>query len=562
MKTSPSKPDLMSEPPEPPEPAPSRAESPLAAARATAVTLLAELMFDEDAELTKSPGSVGALTRNTGGRGGDRVKRLQAVKALGQAINSQTSGDLATAAQQYEAALRAGLDSPLVCLVLGALYSQLGQRSRAIPWLQRATAHEAVGVGALYGLGQAQHEEHHAAEAMASLLEALKRLDQQQVSPGRADALAEAYENISDGLQNAAPESLEPVVTGILEFLSGDNWEERLSQARRQMDGAAGDGQVTPLADLMAVPGASQAVDALRRIETHMSRRMWATAMEEAYLALTHSPTHLPLHIRMAEILTADNKLEAAVEKYLAVAGAYRIRGELARATRILQQVLRLSPLDVSVRSQLIELLVAQRKYAEALEHFVDLADTYYQLADLESAHNTYSDALLLAQDHDLEQAWGVRILHKLGDIDLQRLNWREAQQVYEQIKALAPEDHSARATLIDLLFRLGESRQAVAELDQYLRQLLTAQNTAQAIGLLEELLEAQPDDLNLIARLARLYQDAGRRDDAIAQYDRLGELQLQSGQTAKAADTIRAILSLKPADASAYQKLLEEIQR
>ena len=149
-----------------------------------------------------------------------------------------------------------------------------------------------------------------------------------------------------------------------------------------------------------------------------------------------------------------------------------------------------------------------------------------------------------------------------MGDIDLQRLNWHEAQHVYEQIKALAPADEPARATLIDLLFRLDSGKPALAETDSYLRQLLTARNTAAAISLLEEMVETHSKEAGLVARLGRLYQDTGRRTEAIAQYDRLGELQLQAGQTAQAADTIRTILSLKPDDPAAYQQLLNELQQ
>jgi len=63
------------------------------------------------------------------------------------------------------------------------------------------------------------------------------------------------------------------------------------------------------------------------------------------------------------------------------------------------------------------------------------------------------------------------------------------------------------------------------------------------------------------VARLGRLYQDTGRRAEAIAQYDRLGELQLQAGHTAQAAETIRTILTLQPDDPGAYEQLLGELQ-
>jgi tetratricopeptide (TPR) repeat protein len=283
--------------------------------------------------------------------------------------------------------------------------------------------------------------------------------------------------------------------------------------------------------------------------------------MEEAYFALSHSPTHLPVHMRMAEILAGENKLPAAIDKYATVAETYRMRGEPGRATKVLQQVLRLSPLDTDRRSDLIALLVEQRQIMPALQQFVDLADTFYQLADLDHARTTYADALLLAEQHDASVEWRVRLLHKLGDIDLQRLNWREAQGVYEQIRDLAPDDHSARATLVDLLYRLGNPRQALAELDAYLRRLLASGAPGTAVELVEELLEGQPDEPALVARLARLYQDTGRRQEAITTYDRLGELQLQAGEKPQAAETIRAILTLGPDEPDPYRQLLEELE-
>jgi tetratricopeptide (TPR) repeat protein len=535
--------------------------SPLTDAQAQALGQLAEMLFEEDAELAKKSGSVDALTRGTGKLPGDQTRRTLAMKYLAQAIGLHTGGDTAAAITQYENALNNGLESSAVSLVLGAL--QLG-RDRPADAIRRFTAamqHEEFGVGALFGLGQAETKLGQFRDAVNHLLEALKRIDQQSVPPDKQDALAETYESLWDGLQHATPEELTPIAGNVIQFLTGEDWRERVAQARRQLDSSALDGQTAPLADLLAVPGASEVVESLRRIEAYMNKKRLATAMEEAFFALTQSPAHLPIHIRMAEILTAENKTQAAIDKYKMIAETYRARGELVRAARITQQVLRLSPLDVAMRSWLIGLLVEQHKTEEALQQFFDLAETYYQLADLESARNTYADALMLAQQNNVGPAWSVKLLHKLGDIDLQRLNWHEAQHVYEQIKALAPEDEAARATLIDLLFRLDSGKQALAETDSYLRQLLTTRNTAAAITLLEEMVETHPQESGLVARLGRLYRDTGRRSEAIAQYDRLGELQLQAGQTPQAAQTIRTILALKPDDPSAYQQLLNELQ-
>ena len=536
-------------------------DSPMHAARSVALGLLAELLFDDQVESGKGSTSIGALMSGAGKVRGDQAKRAQALRALGQAIDSQTTGDAQAAIGHYQAALNAGLESPVVNFVLGALQLDERKRGEAIKWFKRAVQHEAVGVGALYGLGQAEYHEGQLKPALTHLLDAMRRLDRDMVPASQQEALDEAYEALADSLQTNDPQAAAPIVTGLLKLMSGDGWEERLRQAREQLDEAGVDGTPAPLADLLAVAGAGDAIDSLRSIEAHMREGLWATAMEEAYFALGRSPTHLPIHVRMAEILSAENKPQAAIDKYSAVAETYRIRGEPARAARMMQRALQLTPLDVSMRTWLIELLVQQGKVNEALQQYHDLADTYYQLADLEAARNAYSEGLLLAEKQRSGADWRLRLLHKIGDIDLQRLNWREAQRVYEQIRDVAPDDHSGRATLIDLLFRLDNHSQALAEIDSYLRRLLANGSLAIAVNLLEEVNQAQPDEPPVVARLARLYQDSGQRLLAIHQYDRLGELQLQAGQSVQAAETIRTILALEPEDPSGYQQLLAELQ-
>jgi tetratricopeptide (TPR) repeat protein len=479
---------------------------------------------------------------------------------LGQAINNQSNNNTEAAVNNYEQAINAGLDHPMVNFALGMLYLDLNRTADAIKYLRTLVANNDVGMGALYGLGQAYYHEGKTREALTSLLEALKRLDVQLVPPERQEALSETYETIAESLLRSAEADRAKLVENLAKFLSGEGWEERARQARKQLDAGAEDGQVTPLADMLASAGSDQVVESLRRVEEYIGKRYWNTALEEAYYALQFSPTHLPVHIRIAEILVAEQKQDAAIAKYATIADAYQIRGETLRAAKIMQQVLRLSPLDVKMRTKLIELLMEQGQSDEALNQYLDLADTYYQLADLESARTTYAQALTLAQK-STTPTWSVRILHAMGDIDLQRLSWREALRIYEQIKMLAPGDAKANMTLIDLYFRLGNSKQAIVQLDDYLRHLMSAGKAVQAINLLEELVGNQPQERALVARLARLYQDQGRKAEAIAQYDRLGEMQLEAGEKTQAVETIRTIIALGPDNPAGYQQLLAQLQ-
>src|SRR5262249_55085752 len=131
--------------------------SPLTAAQEDALGQLAEMLFEEDAELAKKSGSVDALTRGTGKLRGDQARRSSAIKHLGQAISLQTAGDLDAAITQYENALNNGLESASANVVLGGLLLTRDRPADSLRRFNAAVQHEQLGAGALFGLGQAEN---------------------------------------------------------------------------------------------------------------------------------------------------------------------------------------------------------------------------------------------------------------------------------------------------------------------------------------------------------------------------------------------------------------------
>jgi Flp pilus assembly protein TadD len=61
---------------------------------------------------------------------------------------------------------------------------------------------------------------------------------------------------------------------------------------------------------------------------------------------------------------------------------------------------------------------------------------------------------------------------------------------------------------------------------------------------------------------LYRLYIQQKRVKDAVNLLDRLGELQLEAGDTSGAIRTIDRIVSLKPANMASYQQLLGQLKQ
>jgi len=273
------------------------------------------------------------------------------------------------------------------------------------------------------------------------------------------------------------------------------------------------------LVEMLGVPGSEEILSAMSITQEYLRRNMLFTAMEECFWAIQRAPFYLPLHMRLAEILLHENRVEVAAAKYLTVADVYQTRGDLA------------------------------------------MSDAYYQLAQVNKALEKYNEALRLAPRGSPERGWQTQILHHIGDIEMQRLNWRQAARVYEQIKSIAPQDERARIYLVDLYFKLKERQKALSEMDELIALYQEQGKPDKVLAALENTIALRPDELALRQRLAQAYVRQGKKAEAIAVLDALGKKQLDVGLKAQAARTIQAIIALEPPNPEAYRKLLAQIR-
>jgi len=538
----------------PPEEEPVSADPELAA-QDLALKILAAMLFEDssDDERITPRGVTGRLKEALGGS--------NKIQLLGKAIDLQTRGNKRQAIKEFGRAIDSGIDHPAVHYNLGLLLKELHDYDGARQHLMVAVGHPELALGANLALSRVSRSKGNIQDSARYVLQALRLADSQSVGQDQSAQLNKEYDGILATLSEGSEEDLSTLVENTLNLFSGPEWKKRIDTIRMQFGGEKSETGVNPIAVIIGEGGTSQVVNALESIEQLLSQGFHFSAMEEALLALEYGPYFLPLHECMADILLKTGRTKIGLEKLQIIAEFYRIHGEMIAATKIYNRILKLSPVNIEVHDRLISLLKQQDRIPEALKEYIELAKIHRQLVDITAARKTLAEALQIAQAAAMQTDYLIIILRELADIDMSRLDWRRALKVYEQILKLKPSDDDTQKKVIDLSLRLSEEDGAAQALDRYLQQLVSASRGTEILPMLEEWTREYPGKQALHSRLAEVYKAVGRKADAIAQYDALGEIQLDAGQVREAIRTIKTILDMKPPDQSNYRELLKQLE-
>ncbi len=534
-------------------------KDPETAAQGEALTILAGILFEEPQDSGKEQGL--GMSDIESGHTGELQPSTAIYRYLAEAIDLQTRGHTEQAIKEFKRSMDSGLDHPAAHYNVALLYRDTGDVNEARKHLIASLGHPGLALGANLALGRIAKDRGDLPEAARYLLQALKLADSLTVESGQSSDLNQYYETLLATETEGDKKELDTIVENTLEFLSGPEWLHRLKEARVELE-REGEGEgVVPIAEMLAVGDTDLVLQSMKRIDRLMDQGLHSSALEEALLALDLAPTYLTLHRRMAEIQIASGRTDAGYAKLNMIAETHRVRGESAQAADVYMKILQHSPVDLPARTKLIDLLVQQDRGDEALNQSLQLAEIYKDMAEIDLARKTLQNSLSLSKQVSTGNGWSLQILHMMGDIDRSRLDQRRALRVYEQIRSIDPNDDKARVNLIDLNLRIDQEDQAAKELDSYLELLVESGRGAEALNLLEEMAREHPGRQALHARLAEAYKAAGRTADAIAQYDALGEIQLDAGQRDDAVRSIQAIIDLNPPDVEGYEELLKNLK-
>jgi tetratricopeptide (TPR) repeat protein len=539
---------------------------PIAEARQKALTRLAEILFEystDDGQAVQARRGLQALMRGTGQLSMQSSEQTKVVMHLGQAIDAQTKNNENQAAEELEHALEAGFNHPALYFDLGLLRSKGDRLESAVRHLQHSVKHQDFGLAARLLMGQVNQKLGRLGPASLDYLEALKLADAMVVPAEQSDEIRQMYEPLIEAQATETDEAaLKRLCDNINEMLMRKNWRDQLYKAREQMPKSQDGDMPMPLAEVILQAQSSQVLESINYVHQLARAGQLRSAMEEAFHALTFAPTYLPLHTLMGDLLVRENHTEEAIAKFNTIAEAYSVRGEATQAAKLLRRVLQLAPMDMVARQKLIDQLVSRGQMDDAIREYLELADIYYRLAELDMARKTYTTALRVVQQANADRNWNIHILQRMADIDMQRLDWKQAIRVYEQIRTLRPDDEGMRKNLIELSLRMGQPAQANAEIESYLTYLQSHGHSEQGIQFVQDLLAERPNDVVLRRALAQLYQQAGRVEEAVTQLDAVAEAMLNGGKKEDAMVVINQILLMGPPNAEQYRQLLMQLQQ
>jgi tetratricopeptide (TPR) repeat protein len=491
----------------------------------------------------------------------DGISALERDALISQALDFQTRGMVTEAVSCFERALDGDVTNRAANFCLGILYQSQSRLEKAIGQFQLSKEDELFSLASHYAIGDCYRAVNKTRLAIQNFVTVLKIIDLGMASSGETERVIELYDYLaSDLLSSGDPRKSANFIDALLAFLGKLGWQESVRTSRDRLDDLSYDGQVFILGDILTA-GSTQVLESLHLSQQYAKRGKYDTAVEEAYRAIQLSPDFLPSHLQLAQIMADQDRVDNAVKKFVMIGDTYNVRGDLKSAVDAYEKALELSPSDTETRTQLIDLLLRNQQLEKAIEHAITLGETYYSLAQVDMARQAYVEALTFTAQLPEGQHFRPELLRRIADIDMQRLDWKEAIAAYSELSKSNPEDEQAALTLVELFFKVNQTDLALGWLDQFFITLVRNRKGARIPTLLAELVEQRPGEPGLVDRLARLYIKNERIEDAIQIYDRLGEHQLESNDRSGAARTIEMILELNPEDAEPYQQLLEQLR-
>jgi len=188
------------------------------------------------------------------------------------------------------------------------------------------------------------------------------------------------------------------------------------------------------------------------------------------------------------------------------------------------------------------EKLVAKGKIESAIKEYRKLlsdnpndASTLNRLGDLFARIDKIDDA--------------VRLFSQIADRYTEDGFFVKAIAIYKKIIKLDPTRLAVYERLAELYHKQGLITEARTQYQVLVDYYQKHGNESSAIGVLERMVELEPEDPSPHAKLAELYHQAGRSEQELAEYRTIAELMLQKGHIEEATRVFSKAITIAPLD-------------
>jgi tetratricopeptide (TPR) repeat protein len=476
-------------------------------------------------------------------------------------VEAHNRGRSVQAAAEAEKAIKSGVSHPAVFFLLGFL-AHKNDAVKSLEALNHSASDSRLAMASQLLIGESLEEQKRYAEAVEAFLIAMYEADATTLPVELAAALRLQYRQISDQLTKLEDqEKLHYICRSISGQIMRRGWRQQVLGIRQLLPPSSPDAPPGALVMLMLLPNSSQIVAGLSRAQRLVNSNALLPALEELYYDLQFAPNENLLHELIASMMVKRDHIDAAIDKYMLIARKYELDGDKNQAVRVLTQAQQLSPTNMGIRNKLIELLFALDRRDDAIRQYVDLAETYYKMADLDKSRATYLNVLRLAQKGESNRNWSIEVLKRVADIDLQRLDWRQALRIFDQIRGLDPEDMETRASLVELNYRLGQEAAAISELDSAVTYYDQVNKIPTAMRMVSSLVAIRPESKDMQDRLFAVSRRVKSMGDAISLLDSYADELLESKNKAAAIVHLETIIALGPPNTMEYRKVLEQLR-
>ncbi len=536
-------------------------QHPIIEARQTAVVELANILFEASEEVVETE------VIKTGGlrslfKGKEKVEEdnfTKITKYIGSAIDYQSRDMFPEAIIELNTAIELGLSYPAVNFLLGYLYIEIGEHDRAHPILMRISESENYALAANLLIGKHFHFEGMSENSLVHALKALRSAETSIVKKEIAEILHYHYENIIEQVKDGNDEHYIQYYQNIMETIDAPDWRKNIIKAKEQIPIADTGSLIMPIAEILQQTGSTFIIESMAKINEYSQRGFIDTAFEEAYSLLMKAPSYLPLQVKIADMMIDHRKVEEALEKFGIISQTYYSRGEIVRAKDLLLQVVEISPLHLDAHKRLKDLYREMQDTDKLLKELIKIAEIYYKLANLDSAKACYLEAYEVVDE--IEDNFEIKkmILSTIADIDIQKLQWREALETYKTLQEIDPTDQENWKNIINLNIKLGNDKNAEVEIDEYINYMKNNEGE-DAFQFLQDYLYENPKLIYPRKKLAEFYINDDKTVDAIKELENVIQLYLEVGNIEEARSVIRSILRLNPANENKYKDLLKEL--